>query len=127
LKKGAAFLFLSIGLIVAGASDAQAVEILTSGHYDLGVAYEDGGLEPHIHGHTGGGNEYAPDEAYFWAKDNHLFTRPAGSQWNFIGVSSGEQYYKLPTTNQVGKIYLGWGAEEIDPGVLDSYRFPPKF
>lgn len=112
---------LLLASLAVASSQAFAFDVFTSGHFDIGAAIDDGEMHPHIHSHTGGGTEYEVDEAAFWAKDNHLETRASGSQWDFIGVSSGQSYYRLPQNNQSGKLYIGFGVEEIDPGSVDSY------
>jgi surface-anchored protein len=43
-------------------------------------------------------------------------TRPAGTQWDFIGTSAGSALWVLPKSKQTGILFLGIGAEEISAG-----------
>lgn len=45
-------------------------------------------------------------------------TRPAGTQWDFTGTTSGASLWVLPKTQDVNLIFLGIGAEEVAPADL---------
>ncbi len=44
--------------------------------------------------------------------------RPAGSQWDFLGVGAGEPIYFWPQTNGSGRIFAGFEAESISSGTF---------
>jgi len=46
--------------------------------------------------------------------------RPAGSQFDFIGVASGAPYWRLPKTQNTSLLFLSIGTEELDPADFDS-------
>ncbi|MGB0743372.1 MAG: choice-of-anchor M domain-containing protein [Opitutales bacterium] len=99
--------------------------ILTSGHGDLGIGYEDGELEPHWH--LGEDNEVVvidgtpqndPAGFEFTAAEitpqtNLAQVRQLGSQWNFIGVAAGASFYVFPQTSNPNVPFLGIGTEEL--------------
>jgi surface-anchored protein len=97
---------------------SQAVVEYTAGHADVGLA-ESSGLELHLHveGATIGGTsgvegEYEPDEVIIVVPNSTLYTREAGSQWDMIGNSAGDDTWRLPQSQQTGVPFLGIGAEE---------------
>jgi surface-anchored protein len=45
-------------------------------------------------------------------------TRPVGTQWDFTGTTSGADLWVLPKTQDTNLIFLGFGAEEINPADL---------
>jgi len=106
-------------------ASAHAAALYTAGHGDIGIAY-DGGLEPHVHIHDGsivdgspvnnppGGVEFAPDEVLIFVS-NPSAARPAGAQWDYIGVSAGSPIWFLPQTEDPAKPWLGIASEELDP------------
>ncbi|MCU0315225.1 MAG: choice-of-anchor M domain-containing protein [Fimbriimonadaceae bacterium] len=115
MKKTLLLSFALLGL--ASFSHAQLIE-LSSGHIDLGLGYENGDWDPHIHLH--GGGEFEPDEAYLYYGIAARANRPAGSAYDFIGVSAGSQIWRNYSNNVTGIPWLGFGFEEIAPGTFDS-------
>lgn len=95
----------------------QAFEtILAEGDIDIGLAYE-GGWDLHIHDEEAEA-EYEPDGALFSVPAAARTTRPAGSEFDFLGVAAGEDYYRLPATQNPELVYLGIGTEEIEEGTF---------
>jgi len=43
-------------------------------------------------------------------------TRPAGSQWDFLGVAAGQPVFILPQSQDATLVFLGIGAEQVAPG-----------
>lgn len=138
MKSVVTFAIISASIALTSAAHAEFQYAITSGHSDLGVALEDGVLVPHIHSHSmnfskvdssvpdkaaseDGSYEFTTDEAYYQVGTIHATSRPSGSQWDFLGVAAGQTYYRTPSTNQTGKQYIGFGAEEIAAGSLTSY------
>ena len=115
---------ICVGAVFALSSDALAQGIYSGGHGDIGVAYEDGALD--IHWHIAGGTvdgtsrpneEFEADELIavtsltFNAPDG----RPAGSAWDPIGNSAGDDVWYMPQTEDAGTPFLGLATEELDP------------
>lgn len=46
--------------------------------------------------------------------------RPAGSQFDFIGVASGTPYWRLPKSQNPSLLFLSIGTEELDPAQFAS-------
>ncbi len=47
-------------------------------------------------------------------------TRPAGGQWDFLGVAAGEPIFIWPVLSEPGRIYAGFEAQSIAPGTFAS-------
>ncbi|HWL94959.1 MAG TPA: choice-of-anchor M domain-containing protein [Phycisphaerae bacterium] len=109
-------------VLTAATQRAAAQQTWTSGHGDIGIAYEDGwDLHIHAEGAIIEGVEYPDDE--FDAADVRILlpastqtVRPAGANWDPIGVSAGQPYWALPQTEVVGVPFVGFGTEEILSG-----------
>ncbi|WP_205327123.1 choice-of-anchor M domain-containing protein [Glycomyces sp. YM15] len=87
--------------------------VLDQGHADvLGLAYEAGELELHVHDEEND-VEYAPSEVILKANNEAKTTVPAG--YDFIGTA-GEDVWILPDTEVEGLLFAGWATEEILPG-----------
>lgn len=109
-----------LGTVAFAVSQANAVLIVETGHFDIGIGYSGtGGWDLHAHDHDNG-IEYEADEVIFYAGANTIQARPAGSQWDFIGVNAGQNFWVLPQQFDPNKVYLGISAEEVDPGVFQN-------
>ena len=106
-----------IGLSLTAASASAAT--LTSGHVDaIGLGYEGGELDPHSHVEGGvvdgvflDDQEYALGELII--QISATTTRAAGTEWNPIGVASGESYFIAPEVQVGGQPFVGVGLEEL--------------
>ncbi len=102
-----------------------AQTILSEGHMDLGIAYEGGVLEPHLHVHEPepDGVEYAPGEAIVLVGFAARTTVPANPAFSFLGAP-GDSVYVLPSSHHPELPFLGLAAEEIASGefVGDNLR-----
>ncbi len=105
-------------------TQAQTLVGTGSEHVDVGVAYDETANEWELHVH-----DETNDQEYFPATDARLFigygantTVPAGAQWSFLG-STGSETWILPGTPTAGLMLLGFGAEEIDPGIFVGDQF----
>jgi surface-anchored protein len=116
-----AFTLLSLG-------NASAAAIYSLGHGDLGIAY-DGGFELHHHIHAGStvnGSAILGGDAEFAPGDLTVRvpfiteSRPAGSQYNFLGVSAGIPVWTLPEVEDVSKPFYGLGSEELVAADFDG-------
>jgi len=109
----------ALGLLLSASSASAAVYSL--GHADFGIGY-DGGFELHHHIHDGstvngsaivGDAEFAPGDLTVlvpFITEN----RPAGAQYDFLGVSAGIPVWTLPEVENVNKPFYGLGSEELD-------------
>ena len=109
-----------VGTVAFAASQAAAVLIVETGHFDIGVGYSNAvGWDLHAHDHDND-IEYEAGEVLFYAGPNTVQARPAGSQWDFIGVNAGQNFWALPQQFDPNKVYLGISAEEVDPGLFQN-------
>jgi surface-anchored protein len=61
--------------------------------------------------------EYEPDEAIMVVNNNAFFSSPGGLLTPILGPS-GTPNWRIPQTLNPAVLYLGVGAEEIDPGLF---------
>jgi surface-anchored protein len=138
---GVCVLALAVG--AAGSADAATVEY-ASGHSDIGIGYE-GGNELFLHYHfgtsavlngtTSGGDVYdgtpfaagedaeiEPSEIYTRIGDGAAGTVPLAPSFDFLGPD-GSPVWVLPTTDTAGLPFMGFAAEELDPGTFSSPEF----
>lgn len=116
---------------------AHANDLLSRGHTDIGIAFEDGVFDLHIHSEKYG-VEFAPDEAVLRVLPQAGTIRPANAAYDFIGAPAGAALWVLPqdeaSAENLGLLLLGVGAEEISPedfqgnlsARLVSYSFTPE-
>jgi len=102
-------------------SNLVAVVPLSQDHVDIGINYESGSWDLHIHDEETD-TEYEPDEAKF-----NVFTNTLGPVSNSpataLGVADGTNAWVLPETDPgegSGILFLGISAEELALGVFDS-------
>jgi len=89
----------------------------TDGHGDIGVGFEGGALDPHVH--TDALGELAADGVLIVAEPDALRTTPVGPEWAFLGA--GAESYLLAESENPALPYLGIAAEEVPGGTLASY------
>lgn len=89
----------------------QAQVPITSGHADIGVAYENSAWDLHVHDEVND-IEYEPGAAVFRLDTNTHITIPANPAYSFLGAA-GNSAWVLPQTQQDDKVFLGLGAEEL--------------
>lgn len=107
---------ISISLGIAYAQPA----ILTNQHADIGVAFENGEFEPHVHDETND-TEYAPGDAVLQVGPASASLVPADSRFSFLGTA-GSRIYVLPQIQNPSLLFLGLAAEEIETGVFTEDR-----
>ncbi len=107
---------VSAAFLALGAT-ANAQLLYSSGHGDVGIAYEDGELVPHWHIDTGilPETEYDPGEVR--AVVGAQRSSPSGSE-SVLGVTSGSSIYVAGTS--ATQPNLGFGSEELDPADWQS-------
>ncbi len=94
--------------------------LLSTEHTDLGIEFEDGELELHAHVDDPVDQEFGTDEAVLYAGLRAAQPRPDGSDFDFIGVAAGETIFVLPQDNDPQRLFLGVGAEEVDPTAFNG-------
>jgi surface-anchored protein len=105
---------LALGL----ASPTLAQPTIWDHHVDIGINYTAlGGWDLHIHDEDDL-TEYAPGEAFLGVGWQAKQARPAGAQFDFIGVGAGAPVWILPQVQDPALNFLGLGAEELDPDNL---------
>jgi surface-anchored protein len=119
-------MLLAAGLALSATARATTVNY-TAGHGDIGLVYDsaapsftmvyrfDGSAVPiSLRGMT-----VAPSEIVTVVPDNqsapsqNSFLRPAGSQWDFVGVPAGGRVWYLPQASTTGVPFLGVSAEGL--------------
>lgn len=115
---------LAVLLATSAASHAQTIVGASGEHVDAGIAYDSIANQWELHVH-----DESNDVEYFPATDARLFigagaltTVPGGAQWSFLG-SAGSSTSILPNTPTAGLMLLGFGADEIEPGVFSGDQF----
>ena len=105
--------------VTINAAGFQSVTALIhEGHTDIGVAFEGGEFDLHVHDEEND-IEYHADEVMLAVGDDAATTRPAGTQFDFIGVGNGSPIWLINQSSEVeGVPYLGLATEEIDDGVF---------
>lgn len=130
MKTRAIFATVATAVLSLPSVSAQTA-IWTAGHGDLGIGYEGGELDPHVHIHTGSvvagveitdpeGVEYAPGDAMPYIPLAKGLSRPAGGQWDFFGVAAGQIIWVFPQTQEPTLPFVGLGAEELNPADWSS-------
>lgn len=110
-------------LVMTGLGGAAALgfdQVFTTTHADIGIGYKSGAWDLHVHDEDND-IEYEPSEVLFFAGENTKAARPAGAQWDFLGVGAGADYWTLPQFQVPDKNYIGVGTEEIAAGTFASY------
>jgi len=114
-------LTITIASLVA-ATSASALPFLSTEHVDIGIAFEAGAFDLHIHNETDD-IEYAPDEAILQVNPQAFELIPNDPNYSFLGTIGVDHVWRLPKTPNPALLYLGFGAEEIAPGTLDGDAF----
>ncbi|BCB83164.1 hypothetical protein Psuf_004770 [Phytohabitans suffuscus] len=112
-----------VGVLVATSVPAQASGqvVIGEGHVDvIGVGYEDGEFNLHIHDESvEPGVEREPYEVRFQVKPAAETTVPANPAYGFLGAA-GDPVWVLPQVRNPDLIWPGFGTEEIEPGVFQN-------
>ncbi len=115
------------GVTTATVTITESVEpvfgtILGEDHADIGVNFEDGEWDLHIHDEENEA-EYEPDEALLYIGADSRTTRTgdaADPAYDFLGVAAGGTVFVSPQIQNPNLLFLGLGAEELATGVLQG-------
>lgn len=117
------FVLTVVSTAISTSARADEPAVWTSGHGDLGIAYEAGAWVLHVHAEgavIGGveyeGVEFEADEVHILVPEFMTASRPKGAQWDPVGVATGAPFWFLSQTEVVGAPYVGIGTEEIALG-----------
>jgi len=121
MRKSARLLMLPavVALAVVSATPASATGpvVLSQGHVDvIGVAFEDGVFDVHVHDEEAD-IEYAPHEVQLVAKPGSRTTVPADPAYGFLG-DPGDPVWILPELQDPNLLWPGIAAEEVESGVF---------
>lgn len=115
-----ALLSLAVVAAVNGAGTLSAA-VYSAGHGDLGIAYDAGAFDLHLHLHAGAvvdgvttatDTEFASDGALVYVP-NPSVARPASAAFNFTGTTAGSPLWFLPLQQDIAKPFFGIGSEEL--------------
>ncbi|MEV6281990.1 choice-of-anchor M domain-containing protein [Kribbella sp. NPDC051770] len=103
--------------LAAPAAQAAPRVVLDQGHVDVvGIAFEDGAFDLHVHDEEHGA-EYAPSQVELVAKPGAEIAVPADPAYRFLGTPGG-RVWVLPQVQDPELLWPGIGAEEIEAGVF---------
>ena len=89
---------------------------LISGHTDIGMAFEDGAWDLHVHAEDTD-TEYAPAEALLTVPPLAQTVVPTNASYSFLGAA-GSPTWVIPQVQNPKLLFLGFGAEEIESGLF---------
>jgi surface-anchored protein len=111
---------LGLVVLLTAGVESQAQSILTNQHVDIGVAYEEGAWNLHIHNETED-IEYSPPSglngAILQVGPQAQGTVSSDPLFSFLG-SPGSSIWILPNTQNPNLLFLGFGAEELEAGLF---------
>ncbi len=89
---------------------------LPRGHTDIGIAFEDGAFDLHIHDEETD-TEYTPGGAVLCVGEAAELAIPDTAALSFLG-RPGYSTWILPAVENTNLLFLGFGAEEVESGVF---------
>lgn len=106
----------AVAAVGMSASFASAYDVVvTSGHYDIGFAFEDGQFEAEVHDHDAEISFEAADVLIVGSGPAFITSRPAGSAYDFLGIAPGAPLFVFPQENNEEVLpWLGLAIEEVD-------------
>ncbi len=112
---------LALAGLLAASLPAHAQTILSTEHVDIGVNYEDGAWDLHIHDETNDA-EYEPGNAILQVNGTAQTIVSSNPLFSFLGAP-GSDLWLLPNTQTPGLLFLGFGAEEMQSGLFVEDAF----
>ncbi len=107
---------------ITGSIRPEFDAVLTMGHADIGVNFEDDAWDLHIHDEETD-TEYEPSEALLRVGLDAKLTRTgnaADPAYDFLGVPAGSSLFVLPQVENPNLLFLGIGGEELATGLLSG-------
>ncbi|MFT6059891.1 MAG: surface-anchored protein [Lentimonas sp.] len=108
---------LSLSALSLLTAQANGQINFSSGHIDIGIAYEGGEWEPHVHDEEND-IEYESDALLFHGDEanstNFRLTAPGAGSFGFLG-NAGDDIFIFPQVEDTSLPFIGIAAEEIDP------------
>ncbi len=102
-----------VSALLATMPCANGATLLNRGHADIGIAYEGGSFDLHVHdGETD--TEYAPADALLGVNESARRLASAGLG-SALGIAAGTPLWILPAAQDPDLLFLGLGTEELDP------------
>ena len=120
---------VSLAALAAAASAQSFANAFSEGHTD-GLAVGRNAADPqrfdfftkHDNDLTGEEEEYDPSTTLLVAKPETLISRPAGTNFDFIGTDAGQPFYWLPQTQYGDPVLdLGTAAEDLVGSQFGTY------
>lgn len=115
-------LALLASLLGAGAAHAAGPyderHVITQGHADLFYIQKDAAGEPELAIHSDEFGTHAPEDFVIHGKPSVHATTAGANVANLLGVAQGSTYHLLPQTNQLGKLFIGFGYNPADFGTI---------
>ncbi|MCW5558239.1 MAG: choice-of-anchor M domain-containing protein, partial [Verrucomicrobiae bacterium] len=99
-------------------SFAYTKPILDTVHADVGVDYEDGEWNPHLHDETHD-IEYAPQGAVIQVSEAARTVVPQDPRFGFLGAA-GDPLWLLPQAQHRGITFLGMAADGVADGAMQD-------
>ena len=112
--------FTTATVSITGSTRPEFDAVLTKGHADIGVNFEDDAWDLHIHDEETD-TEYEPSEALLRVGLDAKLTRTgnaADPAYDFLGVPAGSSLFVLPQVENPNLLFLGIGGEELATGLL---------
>jgi surface-anchored protein len=112
---------LAFPLLLTSLVNAQ-VHTFTNEHADINLNYSGGvwGMDARDEDNS---TAYTPANALFTVPNAAIISRPAGSIYDFTGVSAGQNLYVLPQAQNPDLVFLGVSAAGVAPSTQwDRYN-----
>jgi hypothetical protein len=97
----------------------------TDGHADYRPVHDNGEFSYVWHGDPGVLQqvEYASDEVITYLDNTSIVTRPAGANYDFIGVGANQPFYLSNSSGNIASVpFLGWSGESLVANDFAEYR-----
>ena len=105
----------------ARTTPATLSTFLTTEHTDLNMTFSGGTNFDVGPRDADSAIQYTGDEGLLYVGTNAAQARPAGSEFDFIGVASGQTIYRLLQDQDTDLLYLGFAARGVAGGALNKY------
>ncbi|MCC6232026.1 MAG: choice-of-anchor M domain-containing protein [Verrucomicrobiales bacterium] len=101
----------ALGALLGWAAPAGAATLLNRGHVDIGIGYDAGAFDLHVHDEESD-TEYSPGDAVLGVNASARRLTSAGLGVA-LGLSAGTPLWILPAAQDPELLFLGLGTEEL--------------